>query len=49
MRESLFIFIYLFSHLADAFILDKSRVGRLTNEDNRSNQNQQKSNNMQVL
>ncbi len=35
--------IYLFSHLADAC------PKQLTNEDNRSNQNQQKSKNMQVL
>ncbi len=39
-----YIYIYsTFSHLADAFI-----QAFLTNEDNRSNQNQQKSNDMQV-
>ncbi len=37
-------FTFIFSHLADAFY-----PKRLTNEDNGSNQNQQKSNNMQVL
>ncbi len=43
---SLVIYIYIiytFCYLADAFIQK-----RLTNEDNISNQNQQKSNNMQV-
>ncbi len=34
---------FTFSHLADAFIQSD------LNEDNRSNQNQQKSNNMQVI
>ncbi len=47
LQFSFVIYIYIiftFCYLADTFI----QIGkRLTNEDNRSNQNQQKSNNMQ--
>ncbi len=42
---NLCIFIYLFIYLISRRFCPK----RLTNEGNRSNQNQQKSNNMQVL
>ncbi len=44
-----FSFVIYISYITLCYLAEAFIQKRLTNEDNRSNQNQQKSNNMQVL
>ncbi len=47
--NSNYIYLFLFSHLADAFVQSDLQMSAIETAVNRSNRNQQKSNNVQVL